>query len=46
MAKVGGLLLFMLVVLLVGGTAFLAMWDIPPPTAKVEQTLPDDKFPR
>ncbi len=46
MAKLGGFLLLMLLVLAVGGTAFLAVWDIPPPTAKVEQTLPDNRFPR
>ena len=46
MAKLGGLLLLMMVVLILGGTAFLAVWDIPPPTAKVERTLPDDTFPR
>ncbi|MGI9501045.1 MAG: hypothetical protein ACR2P3_13485 [Geminicoccaceae bacterium] len=46
MAKLGGLLLLMVVVLVLGGTAFLAVWDIPPPTAKVERTLPDDNFPR
>ena len=46
MAKLGGLLLLMMVTLILGGTAFLAVWDIPPPTAKVERTLPDDSFPR
>lgn len=46
MAKLGGLLFLLLLVLALGGTAFLAIWDIPPPTAKVERTLPDDSFPR
>ena len=46
MAKLGGFLLLTLLVAALGGTAFLAIWDIPPPTAKVERTLPDDKFPR
>lgn len=46
MAKLGGFLLLMLVVLVLGSTAFLAVWDIPPPTAKVERTLPDTTFPR
>jgi len=31
---------------LIGGAAFLAGWDIPPPSAKVEKTLPDDRFPK
>ncbi len=46
MAKLGGFLLLTLLGLALGGTAFLAVWDIPPPTAKVEHTLSDDKFPR
>lgn len=46
MAKLGGFLLLMIVAVVLGGTAFLAVWDIPPPTAKVERTLPDSKFPR
>ncbi|MGI9489381.1 MAG: hypothetical protein ACR2RF_26540 [Geminicoccaceae bacterium] len=46
MAKLGGFLLLTLLILGLGGTAFLAVWDIPPPTAKVERTLSDDKFPR
>ena len=46
MAKLGGLLLLMVAVLFLGGAAFLAVWDIPPPTAKVERTLADDRFPR
>lgn len=46
MVKLGGLLLLFVVFLLLGGAAFLAVWDIPPPTAEVERTLPDDRFPR
>jgi len=46
MAKLGGIFLLTLLALALGGTAFLAVWDIPPPTAKIEQTLPDDSFPR
>jgi hypothetical protein len=34
------------VVVLVGGAIFLATWDIPPPSAKVEKVLPNDRFPR
>jgi hypothetical protein len=32
--------------LVAGGAVFLATWDIPPPTARIEQVLPDDRFPR
>ncbi len=46
MAKFGGMLLLALMVLLLGGTAFLAVWDIPPPTSEFERTLPDSRFPR
>lgn len=29
-----------------GGFAYLATWDIPPPSAPVEQIIPNDRFPR
>lgn len=28
------------------GAAFLAAWQIPAPTAKVERVIPNDRFPR
>ena len=34
------------IALILGGAVFLATWDIPAPTSKVEKTLPDDRFPR
>jgi hypothetical protein len=39
-------LMLVVVVAIVGGAAFLATWDIPPPTAPVEKTIPNDRFPR
>lgn len=27
-----------------GGVAFLATWDMPPPTAKVEKVIPNERF--
>ena len=33
-------------VLLGTGAAFLATWEIPPPSAKVEKVIPDDRFSR
>jgi len=37
--------LFLLVGLVIlGGVAFLATWDMPPPTAKVEKVIPNDRF--
>ena len=34
-----------MVLLLAGGMAFLAMWEIPAPSAPVHKVLPDDRFP-
>jgi hypothetical protein len=44
MAKIILATLLVLVVLLVGGFAFLAFWDIPAPTAPVEKVIPDARF--
>ena len=41
--------LFLIIVVLgglVGGAAYLATWEIPAPTAKVEKVLSDERFPR
>lgn len=27
-----------------GGVVFLATWDMPPPTAKVEKVIPNERF--
>ena len=32
--------------LLGAGAAFLATWEIPPPSEKVEKVIPDDRFSR
>ncbi len=35
------------ILMLIGaGAAFLATWEIPPPSAKVEKVIPDDRFSR
>lgn len=39
-------LMLVIVAAIVGGGAFLATWDIPPPTQQVEKTIPNDRFPR
>jgi hypothetical protein len=44
MSKVLLAVALILIVGLVGGGAFLAFWDIPAPTAKVEKVLPDARF--
>ncbi|MFA6019643.1 MAG: hypothetical protein WC722_05215 [Rhodospirillales bacterium] len=38
-------ILFVLVLATIGGgVAFLATWDMPPPTAKVEKVIPNERF--
>jgi hypothetical protein len=39
-------LLLLVLVLLLGGVVFLATWDRPPPTARVEEVIPDERLPR
>jgi hypothetical protein len=46
MSTINRVLLVLLVVLVLGGTVFLVTWEIPPPTARVERVVPDDKLPR
>ena len=47
--KMGRFLLIvvaLVVVILVGGTVFLMVWNIPAPTTRVEKVIPDARFPR
>ncbi len=37
---------FVILLLIVGGMGFLATWDMPPPSTKIEKVLPNDRFPR
>ena len=46
MSKIAGLVVVLLLTLVVGGGLFLATWDPPSPSAKIEKALPDDRFPR
>jgi hypothetical protein len=41
MAKV---LVIVLIVAIAGGVVFLATSDMPPPTAKMEKVIPNDRF--
>jgi hypothetical protein len=34
------------VVILVAGGVYLAVWDIPAPRTQVEKVIPSDRFPR
>ncbi len=45
MGKLIKLLFIVLVLVLAGGAAFLATWDIPAPARDVEKVLDNDQFP-
>jgi hypothetical protein len=36
----------LVVLVVIGGTGFLMVWDVPPPAVHVEKVLPDARFPR
>jgi hypothetical protein len=40
------ILLAVVALAFVGLVAFLATWEIPPPTARVEKVIPNDRLPR
>ncbi len=44
MARMSILLFLFLMLLIGGGVAFLASWDIPAPRAKVEKVIPADRL--
>ncbi|MDA0260659.1 MAG: hypothetical protein O3A21_00455 [Proteobacteria bacterium] len=46
MSRTPIILLLIVLAGIVGGFAFLATWDIPPPSARVEQVIPNDRFPK
>jgi hypothetical protein len=46
MGKVTVALVIVIVLVLLGGAAFLAFWNPPVPTAPVEKVLPDARFPK
>jgi hypothetical protein len=46
MSKLAGVLVVLVLAVVVGGGAFLATWDVPPPSAKVEKVIPDERLPR
>jgi len=45
MKKLSAVIVVGLIVVVAVGLALLATWDIPAPTAPVEKTIPDAKFP-
>lgn len=46
MGKIAGILLVVVLLALVGGGIFLATFDLPAPTARVEKVIADDRLPR
>ena len=46
MKKVYLVFLLMLSIGLVAGAVFIATWDIPAPTQRVEKVVPNDRFPK
>ena len=46
MKKISLILIAVILLLFGGALAFLAMWEIPAPSAPVHNVLNDDRFPR
>ncbi|HYD69642.1 hypothetical protein [Azospirillum sp.] len=46
MSRALSVLILLLLVVIGGGMAFLAAWDMPAPSKTVEKVIPDDRFPR
>ncbi len=46
MSKLSRFLVLLVGVVVVGGGAYLATWDPPAPTARIEKVIPNDRFPR
>lgn len=45
MLKLTIAIVVIVLLLLGGGTAYLALWDIPAPTKPVEKVIPDERLP-
>ncbi|WP_168220325.1 hypothetical protein [Azospirillum thermophilum] len=46
MSRFLSVLVILLLLVIGGGMAFLASWDMPAPSKTVEKVLPDERFPR
>ncbi len=46
MSKIAGLLVLLVLAVVIGGGIFLATFDLPPPSAKIEKVVPDERLPR
>lgn len=46
MSRFLSVLVILLLLVIGGGMAFLASWDMPAPSKTMEKVLPDERFPR
>lgn len=46
MGKLTVALIIVIVMALLGGMAFLAFWNPPPPSSPVEKVIPNERFPK
>jgi hypothetical protein len=46
MSKLSRIIALFVLVVIAAGAVFLATWQIPPPAAKVEKVIPNERFPR
>jgi hypothetical protein len=46
MGKLAGLLVILVLAVVIGGGIFLATFNLPPPSVKVEKVVPDERLPR
>jgi len=46
MSKLSRIIALLVLAVIVAAGVFLATWQIPAPTAKVEKVIPNDRFPR
>jgi hypothetical protein len=46
MGKLTIALVLIFILLVLGGGAFLAVWNPPAPTSRVEKVLPNERFPK
>ncbi|KAF0119145.1 MAG: Uncharacterized protein FD149_212 [Rhodospirillaceae bacterium] len=44
MQRLSRILVVLILAILLGAIGFLATWDIPPPTARVEKAIPYERF--
>jgi len=46
MSRLFRALIVLTLIVVVGGSVFLATWEIPAPSKTVERVIPDDRLPR